>query len=300
MRFKRTVVSAVALAALVGGLTACGDDDDGTGDDAAPAAEAVDLTVTASKTGDTYAFDIPAEIDGGLVNLTLTNTDQEPHEIALVSVDEGTTPEDVTAALLESEGGPIPDYITKTAGVGFAAPGQSVTASQDIPAGDYVYFCTFGEDEAVHYKNGMLGAVTVANEDGEGDLPDNVGTITAEDYTFTGEGLKAGTNKVKFENTGPDQIHHAQLFPIAEGSTFEEAAAFLASEEEPTGPPPISFESGVGTMVLAPGQEQVVDLTLVKGNYLVACFINDRAGGPPHMVPEAGGGHGMVKELVVE
>jgi plastocyanin len=231
MRFKRTVVSAVALAALVGGLTACGDDDDDTGDDAAPAAEAVDLTVTASKTGDTYAFDIPAEIDGGLVNLTLTNTDQEPHEIALVSVDEGTTPEDVTAALLESEGGPIPDYITKTAGVGFAAPGQSVTASQDIPAGDYVYFCTFGEDEAVHYKNGMLGAVTVANEDGEGDLPDNVGTITAEDYTFTGEGLKAGTNKVKFENTGPDQIHHAQLFPIAEGSTFEEAAAFLASEE---------------------------------------------------------------------
>jgi len=48
------------------------------------------------------------------------------------------------------------------------------------------------------------------------------------------------------------------------------------------------------------GQEQVVDLTLVKGNYLVVCFINDRAGGPPHFVPEAGGGHGMAKELTVE
>jgi plastocyanin len=300
MRFKRTVVSAVVLTALVGGLTACGDDDDSGDDDAAPAAEAIDLTVTASKSGDQYLFDIPAEIDGGLVNLTLTNTDQEPHEIAMVNVAEGTTPEDLTAALLESDGGPIPDYVTRAAGVGFAAPGQSVTASQDIPAGDYVYFCTFGEDDAVHYKNGMLGAVTVANEDGEGDLPDSVGSITAEDYTFTAEGLKAGTNKVKFENTGPDQIHHAQLMPIAEGATFEEALQFLGSEEEPTGPPPIDFESGTGTMVLAPGQEQVVDLTLVQGSYLVVCFIQDREGGPPHFVPQEGGGHGMAKEITVE
>ena len=300
MRFKRTVVSAVALTALVGGLTACGDDDDDTGDDAAPAAEAVDLTVTASKSGDQYLFDIPAEIDGGLVNLTLTNTDAEPHELALIEVPEGTAPEDLTTALLDQEGGPIPDYVTNVGGVGFAAPGQSVTASQEFSAGEYVFFCTFGDEEAVHYKNGMLGSVTVANEDGEGDLPDNVGSIAAEDYTFTFDGLTAGTNKVKFENTGPDQLHHAQLFPIAEGATFEQALEFLGSQEEPTGPPPISFESGVGTIVLGAGQEQVVDLTLVKGNYLVVCFINDRAGGPPHFVPQQGGGHGMAKELVVE
>ncbi len=302
MRLKRTVVSAVALTALVGGLTACGDDDDDMGDDAAPVAEAIDLTVTASKSGDQYLFDIPAEIDGGLVNLTLTNTDEEPHEIAMVRVDDATTPEALTTALLDTEGGPIPEDIDASAGVGFAAPGQSVTASQEIGEGKYIYFCTFGDGDAVHYKNGMLGAVTVANEDGEGDLPDNVGSITAEDYTFTAEGLKAGTNKVKFENTGPDQIHHAQLFPIAEGATFDEALAFLLDDSgaEPEGPPPITFESGTGTMVMLPGQEQVTELTLVKGNYLVACFIQDREGGPPHFVPQEGGGQGMTKEIVVE
>lgn len=307
MRFKKIAVSGLVLTALVGGLAACGDDDD-SGDDAIeePAdtgGEAIDLTVVASKTGDTYAFDIPAEIDGGLVNLTLDNQDNEPHEIAMVRVDDASTAESITAALLDTEGGPIPEDIDASAGVGFAAPGQSVTSSQEIGEGKYVYFCTFGDEDAVHYKNGMLGEVEVTNEDGEGDLPDHVGTITAEDYTFTGEGLKAGNNKVLFENTGPDQIHHAQLFPIADGATFEDALAFMSLPDDappPEGPPPVDFDNGVGTMVMLPGQEQVVDLNLVKGNYLVACFIQDRAGGPPHFLPQEAGGHGMVKELTVE
>lgn len=305
MRIKRMAVGALALTALVGGLAACGGDDSDDDDEGATEeveSEAIDLTVVASKTGDKYGFDIPAEIDGGMVNLTLTNTDQEPHEIAMVRVDEASTPESITAALLDTEGGPIPEDIDASAGVGFAAPGQSVTASQKIEEGRYVYFCTFGEGDAVHYKNGMLGEVVVANEDGKGDLPDSVGSITAEDYTFTVEGLKAGTNKVRFENTGPDQVHHAQLFPIAEGATYEEALAFLLDDSgaEPEGPPPIDFDSATGTMVMLPGQEQVTELTLVKGSYIVACFIQDRSGGPPHFLPEEAGGHGMTKEVVVE
>ena len=58
------------------------------------------------------------------------------------------------------------------AGVGFAAPDQAATASQELAEGTWVYFCTFGEDEAVHYDNGMLGTVEVKNEKGKGDLPE--------------------------------------------------------------------------------------------------------------------------------
>jgi len=300
MRFKRTVVSAIALTALVGGLTACGDDDDDTGDDAAPAAEAVDLTVTASKTGGTYAFDIPAEIDGGLVNLTLKNDDAEPHEIALMKVAEGTDPAGVSD-WLANEGSPIPDFFEDAiAGVGNALPGEEATSSQEIAPGSYVYFCTFGDGDAVHYKNGMLGSVTVANSDGKGELRDHVGSITAEDYAFEFEGLKAGTNAVEFTNDGPDQIHHALFFPLAEGATTEDALAFLASEEEPTGPPPIDFERSTNTMVMAPGDTQVQDLTLEAGNYLVVCFLSDKAGGPPHALPPEAGGHGMATGITVE
>jgi plastocyanin len=300
MRFKRTVVSAVALTALVGGLTACGDDDDDTGDDAAPTAEAIDLTVTASKSGDQYLYDIPAEIDGGLVNLTLKNDDAEPHEIALMKVTEGTDPAGV-GEWLANEGAPIPDFFEDTiAGVGNAAPGASATSSQEITPGSYVYFCTFGDGDAVHYKNGMLGAVTVANSDGGGEIRDHVSSITAEDYSFEFDGLKAGTNAVEFTNDGPDQIHHALFFPLAEGATTEEALAFLGSEEEPTGPPPIDFERSTNTMVMAPGDTQVQDLTLEAGNYLVVCFLSDVEGGPPHALPPEAGGHGMVSPLTVE
>lgn len=284
MRLQRIAGGVIVLTALAGVLAACGDDSD----------EPVALTVKASSSGDTYAFDIPDEIDGGVVALTLDNVDSEPHEIALVHVEDGTTPDEVVSELLATEGAPIPDFVLGAGGVGFAAPDQKVKATQDLEPGSYVYFCTFGEDDAIHYDNGMLGAVEVKGDKGKGDLPESTESITASEYTFEAEGLTAGTHQLLFKNDGPDQLHHAQLFPMTEGSTIDDVKAFLATEGEPTGPPPLDFEGGVGTIVLAPGQEQVVDVTLQKGSYAAVCFITDREGGPPHFVK------GMVSELTVE
>jgi plastocyanin len=283
MRWKRIACGTAALAVLVGGLSGCGDDKK----------EPVALTVKASSSGGKFAFDIPKEIDGGTVALTLDNVDEQPHEIALVKVPEGTTPAKVQKELLDSgDGAPIPDYISDIGGVGFAAPSQKVTATQDLAEGTYVYFCTFGDDDAVHYKNGMLGSVKVTNTKGKGDLPDSTESITANEYKFTVKDLKAGTHNLLFKNDG-DQIHHAQFFPIAEGSTFDDVKAYFGSESEPTGPPPVDFEGGVGTTVLNSGQEQVVGITLKKGSYAVLCFLSDKAGGPPHFTK------GMLQEVTV-
>lgn len=284
MKVKRIACGAVALTALVGALTACGSD----------SKDPVALTVKASSSGEKFAFNMPKEIDGGVVDLTLDNTDSQPHEIGMVRVKDGTTQQEVRDELLASDdGAPIPDFVIDIAGVGFAAPGQEVTASQDIVKGTYVYFCTFGDDDAVHYDNGMLGTVKVTNEKGKGDLPDSVESISAHEYGFDVKDLTAGNHKLEFQNTG-DEIHHAQLFPIAEGATFEDAKAAFLSDEEPTGPPPVDFEGGVGTMVLAKGQKQVVDVTLKKGSYIVLCFLTDKAGGPPHFTK------GMLQEVTVK
>jgi plastocyanin len=304
MNWKRMASGALVLATLVGGLSACGDDsgDDAakTADDAGSSGGAVDLTVKASSSAGTFAFDMPAEIDGGLVNLTLDNVDNQPHELAMVKVADGTTPDQVSG-WLAADGAPIPDFIQlKAAGVGNAAPGQKATSTQDLEPGSYVYFCTFGDGDQVHYKNGMLGAVTIQGSKGTGDLPKTDNTIVAEDWTFSNVNLTAadGPVKVDFKNIGPGQIHHAQLMPLKEGATIDQALQELAAQDG-SGPDAIDFEKGTGTMVLGPGQEQVTDLTLQKGSYVIICFLTDKAGGPPHFLPAEQGGHGMVKEITV-
>jgi plastocyanin len=301
MRYKRIASGALALAALMGGLAACGDDsgDDAKSSDQTDTGAPVELTVKASSSEGKFAFDIPAEISGGVVALTLDNVDDQPHEIALLKVKDGTDPAGVST-WLDQEGAPIPDFFDDAvAGVGNAAPGAQATSTQVIDPGTYVYFCTFGDGDEVHYKNGMLGSVTVTDDKGTGDLPATEASITAEDWTLSAQHLQAGTNAVRFKNLGANQIHHAQLFPLKEGATFDQALADLTSTSDAP-PAAIDFEKGTGTMVLAPGQEQVTDLTLQKGSYIMLCFLSDKAGGPPHFLPAEAGGHGMVSQVTVE
>jgi len=62
----------------------------------------------------------------------------------------------------------------------------------------------------------------------------------------------------------------------------------------PSGPPPIDFENGFTTAVIDGGIEQVTDLELKKGKYAMICFIQDRKGGPPHVM------QGMIAEANVQ
>jgi plastocyanin len=288
MRFRRIACGTVAIAGLFGSLSACSSKDP------------VALTVKASGHGGTYAFDMPKQIDGGTVKLTLANTDSQPHELGLVRVKGGTSSQQVANQLLDSgDGAPIPDFVLDAGGVGFAAPGKKVTATQKLVPGTYVYFCTFGDGDAAHYKHGMLGTVTIKGTKGEGGLGSSDESITAKEttkdkYGFDVTSLKAGTHKLLFKNAGPNQVHHAQLFPIAKGKTFADVQAFFASNSSGDAPPPVDFDKGLGTTVLGPGQSQVVDLTLSKGNYVVLCFLNDRAGGPPHFTK------GMLQPVTVK
>jgi plastocyanin len=277
-------LAAVALIALIGAFTGCSDDK-----------KPVALTVKASSSGGQYSFDIPKEIDGGTVAVTLDNTDSSPHDLGLVRVKDGTSAQKFTDEVLAQEDSPIPDYLLGATGIGTTAPGTKVTATQKLEPGTYIYFCTFGEGDDAHWKHGMLGTVTVKGTKGKGDLPKSTASVSAKEYGFDISGLKAGANTLKFSNTG-QQFHHAQFFPITSGSTLDDVKAFLSSSEGPSSggpPPPVDFEKGVGTAVLGPGQDQVVDFQLPAGDYAVLCFLSDKSGGEPHFQK------GMLTELKV-
>ncbi len=127
----------------------------------------------------------------------------------------------------------------------------------------------------------MLGEVTVSGSASTAALPESSGTVTASEYTFETDGLTAGEQTVEFTNDG-EQFHHLIAAPIAEGATFDEAIAFLSSEEPPEGPPPVDFEAAQDLAVIGPGTSQTADLNLEAGSYVFMCFLTDRTGGPPH------------------
>jgi uncharacterized cupredoxin-like copper-binding protein len=288
---RRAWATLAVLSALGLGLGACGDDDDG-GD--ASGSDTLALTVTEAT--DSYTFEgVPETVEGGTVTISLDNTGAEVHEFQLLKVDDGTTFADIQP-LLEEEGAPIPDAVQDGGGgVGSVAPGATGSTTQELSEGTWVYFCTFSadaEDAPPHYELGMAGEMTVEGDGADADAPDIAGTVTAREYELQGEDLEAGDISVKFENEG-EQFHHFFAVPMAEGATFEEAQAAILSDEEPTGPPPVDFEKGVSSAVIAPGQDITTTVTLEAGNYVFMCFISDREGGEPHALK------GMINQVTV-
>jgi hypothetical protein len=282
----------LAIALLVTAAAACGGDDDEeetgspTGSPTAPAeddagdeddaadGEPSELTITAED----YEFDAADELEGGIVELTLANEGNFPHEAAFMKVDAGYELSDFSRDFgAIEEGGPFPDAFESVTGVGDVEGGEELTSTITLPEGDYVLFCALddtsdeeeggdegeedpegaaeGEEEAVdeeeeeeptdappaHFELGMLKKVTVAGgaDVTAADIPEADGTVEAFDYGFEVPELEAGDATLTLDNTSDEQFHHAIWFEFPEGVDEQGArAAFEAFAEAGEGPPP--------------------------------------------------------------
>ena len=244
----------------------------------------------------------PTSVKAGLVTMTLTNSDDILRSAQIVRLEGGHTVSEFLKTVVnnEGEGGeapPIPDWAQDGGGVATVKPGKSASVTQVLAPGKYGIWDDEGEDT----QNNALGArgeFTVTGEAVDATLPAQPATVTVTDdgddkYGFEFKGLKAGTNNVRFENTG-EQLHHAQFFPLKKGATIKQTTAFLSASGQPEGPPPVDFEKGVGTSVIDGDIAQSITLDLPAGRYAVICFINDREGGKSHYQD------GMIEELTIK
>jgi hypothetical protein len=267
----------LALLLLAG---ACGDDgssepEDASGSSSEPAAETVDITVTAD------GYELPESIPG-VATVTLTNESDNPVDAQFVGI--GDTPvdqfvEDFTPVV--EEGAAFPEYVEGAAGTPLAEPGQSVTNQISLQPGRYAVFASEGE-----FTPETVAEVEVT--EGEGEVSGD-SSIVALDYEFELD-LSAGEQTVAVTNEGPGQFHHAILQQFPEGTSEQDARAavetfFSLGENE--APPPGTPEPQdlAASAVFAPGDAGTFDVSLDEGGtYFVACFISDREGGPPHAV----------------
>ena len=284
-RRARVLVLSLALVAASALVAGCGGDDDD--DSSEPSSVAIEATGSKGAT----ELTAPAEAEAGPAEITLTNSTDSDQDGQLVFVAEGEDhpDEEVIAELGKAiKGQPVADWFQAMGGPPTTAKGETSTVTQELEAGSY-YVIPSGDEP----PEPPLTKMTVTGES-DAELPDADGTVSAVEYSFTGEGLKAGDQKLLLENKG-GTWHHFLASKLKPDATIEDAKAFLESEGEGGGPPPFaSEENGVESTVLDGGKSQLVDVTLEPGKYAFFCFISDKQeGGPPHVVK------GMVSEVEV-
>ena len=275
---RRALVLLAALSLSAVAFTACGDDDD---DDSS---EPSSVALEAAGSEGNLELTGPSEAEAGPAEITLTNnSDAElDGQLAFVAEGEDRSDEEVLAELQNAvQGRPVADWFQAVGGPGFAGQGESTTSTIVLEPG--TYYLVPGDEPPQ-----PLTKFTVSG-DGDGELPAADGTVVAAEYSFTGEDLKAGEQKLLLDNQG-GTWHHFQAFKLNPDATIEDAETFFREEQ---GRPPFGEELPVESTVMDGGRSELVDANLQPGTYAFVCFISDKTGGPPHIAK------GMISEIEV-
>ena len=101
----------------------------------------------------------------------------------------------------------------------------------------------------------MFKKVTVTGDGGE-EAPTADATVTAKDYSFELDGLKAGDQTIVFTNDGPEQWHFADISVFPKGTTDAQATTVFrsCSPRKARRPPGVPAPDEVGaSQVASPG-----------------------------------------------
>lgn len=235
-----------------------------------------------------FSFEAPAQIEPGLVALTLINNGQEPHHAQLARLNEEGTLEQFQTALQQNPEAAFP-LITFVGGPGPLDPGLSQQVTLDLTPGQYIWldFIPSPQDGIPHLAKGMITPMdVVAHSEGDhaaAPQPEADMTVKLRDFDFPMPSqVKAGEQVWQIFNEG-SQPHEVNLIKLAEGKTVEDVQAFMHT---PNGAPP--FSSIGGFQAITPGQSGWLNLDLEPGNYVALCFVPNSETGKPHIE------HGMI------
>jgi hypothetical protein len=269
-RWPTAALAALTLAVAAAILAGCGG-----GSETTP----TKLKIGVTEEGKTASFTVPKSVEGGLVELTVTNAGKAPHGVQLVRYEAEHTAQEV----LEKIGGEskkTPDWIRGEGGIGMVEGGQSATATLNLEPGNFLIV------DAIQEGGKPATAEMEVTEGEKGDLPSTQGSVTAEEtgedkYAWKVSGLKAGNDQVTFNSEGENTIHLLVAVPL-KGKV--PPISKIKEDLGKNGPPPayVEFEKAQSSAVLDGGKSQTIPLNLKSGKYLFFCPLTDRDGGKPH------------------
>ena len=170
----------------------------------------------------------PAEAEAGPAEITLTNNTDADQDGQLAFVAEGEEHTDEEVVGRAAERGP------GQAGRGLV-PGRRrprdrrPRASRARPRSSWrrATYYVLPQSEDTSSAEGLTKFTVTGESDAE--LPEADGTVSAVEYSFSGEGLKAGEQTLLLDNEG-GTWHHFLASKLKDGATIEQAKEFLESE----------------------------------------------------------------------
>ena len=190
-------------------------------------------------------------------------------------------------------GEPFPAFLEAASGVANTPAGKTTVTQFNLPAGEYFAACSdTGTRRLEEGRQAPLRSRHVRESHGHRrrwrHAPTADATITAKDYSFTLNGLKAGEQTVAFKNDGPTQWHFGDIQVFPKGTTVEEATDAVNKLITSNGPPPAGVpqpEEVTSLQIASPGMGNTLPVTLQSGRtYVIMCFVSDLAGGLPHAI----------------
>jgi hypothetical protein len=204
-----------------------------------------------------------------------------------VKLAEGKTLDNLLA---ETRGDKLPEWAVSVGGPNTPAPGEQATPiTLDLEPGNYAALCVIPAPDGIpHVAKGMSTSFVVAPSQARAAAPDADITLVLADYDFRfSTPLSAGKHVIDVRTEAP-QAHEVLLVQLAPGKSLNDIMEWVA---KPNGPPP--GKPIGGTVGIAPGKANLLEVDLQPGEYALICFIPDHKDGKPHFM------HGMMKQITV-
>jgi hypothetical protein len=218
-----------------------------------------------------FGFEMPATLDGPLIDLAVVNDGAVAHEFAVAQIEPGTTAEEAIDAIFADEESPADFILGDPGGVNLIEPGEELRYQRMLEPGSYVFFCPFpNADGSSHVDHGMVTLFEVTDTN-DGPLPTADSTILLGDEAIEPPELEAGTTSYAITNEGtvPHEVYIAGLpsdHPAANrlDELDGEIGAWIEGGQVGTAPLPFHFPGGHQT--LPPGETVVLTMTLRPGH----------------------------------
>jgi hypothetical protein len=255
--------------------------------DAPPSPTANLVTIVARD----YAYDAPDTIPAGLTTFHLRNEGKEPHETAIVRLDDGKTGQDILVLARDTTPAADPAWMHWVGGPGGTFPGgQETNATMILVPGHYVVLCPIPTPKGQpHMLLGMIKDFTVVPSSQPAAAPptsDVALSLVDFDYKFATP-MTAGHHTFRITNDGA-QDHQVALMRLAPGQSVKTVLPWF---QHPNGPPPIEWTAGISD--LSPGAVSYITGDFPPGKYALFCFDSDVHDGKSHIV------HGMTMEFSI-
>jgi hypothetical protein len=227
-----------------------------------------------------FSFEVPKEIEGGLVAVTMENDGTELHHLQLARLRDGVTLDQVQKILAEGPEEALFSMLEWVGGPSIVSPGGRSQVVLHLPEGQYLLICFLPspDDGVPHFAKGMVVPLTVTASSADVSEPKADVSVTLTDFAFTMPSqIKAGKQVWKVTNKGaqPHEIPIARLMP---GQTLQDALRFL---QAPEGAPPFEYMGGLQAIDSERTGWALFDLS--PGEYLALCFVPDPASGKVHI-----------------